>query len=76
MTETAERLRQELSQLDERDRAELAEFLIYSLGSDEGENSTDAWDVELSRRLAEIESGQAVGTPADAVFASLREKYS
>lgn len=76
MTETAERLKQELSQLDEHDRAELAEYLIYSLGESGDEEADGAWEIELSRRLGEIESGQAIGTPADLVFAQLREKHS
>ena len=76
MTEIAERLKQELSQLDARDRAEIAEFLLCSLDSEGNESVDEAWEAELNRRVAEIESGQAVGTPAEVVFARLREKYS
>lgn len=52
MTKTAETLKQELSQLSKQDRAEIAYFLIHSLDEDGDDNITEAWDEELSQRLA------------------------
>ncbi len=76
MTEAAERLKSELSQLSLQERAELAHFLIYSLDEEMDADAEAAWDAELVQRMAEIKSGTAVGEPADKVFAALREKYS
>lgn len=76
MTETIERMKRELVSLPACDRAYLASFLIDSLESDEDAGLDPAWEPELKRRLHEVLSGQAVGEPADAVFARLREKYS
>ncbi len=75
MTETAERLKSELSQLSPQDRAELAQFLIESLDQGADPDAEAAWDAELSRRMEEIRTGKAVGEPADKVLSELREKH-
>lgn len=69
MTDTALRLKDELARLSEEDRAELANFLCDSLDAED-------WDAELNRRVAEIESGTAVGRPAKEVFDDLRKRYA
>jgi putative addiction module component (TIGR02574 family) len=76
MTEAAERMKAELSRLSLQDRADLASFLIHSLDEDVDNDVETAWDAELGRRLTDISSGTAVGTPAETVFAELRAKYS
>jgi putative addiction module component (TIGR02574 family) len=76
MTETAEQLKAQLSQLSTQERAELAHFLIHSLDEGVDADAEAAWDAELTRRMKEIRSGKAVGEPADKVFAELRKKYS
>lgn len=76
MTETAERLRIQLSQLSTKERAELAYFLIHSLDEDVDDNVESAWDIELTGRIQEINSGIASGEPSNQVFVGLREKYS
>jgi putative addiction module component (TIGR02574 family) len=76
MTPTAESLKSSLARLSHEDRAELAYFLIQSLGEGEDADAEAAWDAELARRLAEIKSGKEQGEPAAKVFAELREKYS
>jgi putative addiction module component (TIGR02574 family) len=76
MTETAEKLKRELSRLSLQERAELAHFLIHSLEEEVDADAEAAWDVELAQRMAEIKSGKAGGEPADTVFAELRAKYS
>jgi putative addiction module component (TIGR02574 family) len=75
MTETAEQLKAQLSQLSTQERAELAHFLIHSLDEGVDADAEAAWDAELARRMEEIRSGKAVGEPADKVFAELRKKY-
>ncbi len=76
MSVTAEKLRTELANLNNADRAELAHFLISSLDPGSDADAEEAWDAELARRAQEIKSGQAVGEPAEKVFADLRKKYS
>jgi putative addiction module component (TIGR02574 family) len=76
MTETAERLKLELSQLSAEDRAELACFLIHSLDEDTENDAEDAWDSELAKRMKEIEGGAAQGESASNVISNLQNKYS
>ena len=76
MTETAEKIKSELSRLSLQERAELAYFLIHSLDEEVNADAEAAWDAELAQRTEEIKSGKAVGEPADKVFAEIREKYS
>ncbi|CCI27687.1 MAG: addiction module protein [Microcystis sp. M54BS1] len=76
MTKTAETLKIELAQLSVQDRAELAYFLIHSLDEGVDDNVLEAWDRELTQRLAEIYAGTAKGEPSDKVLLELREKYS
>lgn len=75
MTAVAEKLRAELTRLNDNERGELAHFLIQSLDPLSDEDADAAWDVELKRRADEISSGQAIGEPADKVFLELRAKY-
>jgi putative addiction module component (TIGR02574 family) len=76
MTEIAEKLKIELSQLSIQDRAELAYFLIHSLEESIDDDVEVGWDRELTRRLDEILSGKAIGESSNQVFSKLREKYS
>jgi putative addiction module component (TIGR02574 family) len=76
MSDAAERIKEEILLLEPRDRAELAHLLISSLDEDEDTDAEAAWDAELAARVADVESGKALGEPADIVFARIREKYS
>lgn len=76
MSVTAEKIRTELTSLNEIERAELAHFLIQSLDRGEDANAETAWDAELARRAEEIKSGRAIGEPAEKVFSELRAKHS
>ena len=76
MTETAEKLKVELSQLSAQERAEIAHFLIQSLDGEVENDVEAAWDMELTKRLEDIQSGNAIGEPSSQVFSQLREKYS
>lgn len=76
MTEAVQKLRLELSQLSIQERAELAYFLIHSLDQDVEDNAEFAWNVELTKRMEEINSGTVYGELSDKVFTELREKYS
>ena len=77
MSETAEKLKLELSRLSTQERAALASFLINSLGGDRIDDDVEvAWDTELSKRLEDIYRRTAFGKPSDQVFPELRKKYS
>ena len=76
MTENAERVKQEVLQLPEADRAELARFLIESLDESEDPEVVEAaWDEELRRRVDRIEQGKSRLRSADQVLAGIRDKY-
>ncbi|NJM71624.1 MAG: addiction module protein [Scytonema sp. RU_4_4] len=80
MTETAEKLKLELSQLSAQERADIAHFLIQSLDENIDNNIDNdveaAWDTELTKRLEDIHCGTAIGELSNQVFSELREKYS
>ena len=73
MSEAVTQILAHLDSLSQQERADLAHAFLRSL-KPEDEGVAEAWDVELSRRVAEIRSGQAVGNPAEQLFAELREK--
>jgi putative addiction module component (TIGR02574 family) len=57
--EPLQRLRSELLALSEAERAELAHDLILSLDAPRDNGAEEAWDQEISRRIGEIDAGQA-----------------
>ena len=72
MTDPVAELSQRARELAPEDRARLAEELLASL---EGELEPDvdaAWDAELMKRIAEVDSGAVKLVPADEVFARVR----
>lgn len=58
-TETLRKLCSEALTLPEAERAELAHELVKSLDAPADADAADAWDKEILRRLAEIDSGTA-----------------
>ena len=62
----------EAMKLSPEERMNLAEKLWTSV--DTPEAIAAAWDVEIERRLAQIDSGEAETYPADEVIAELRAK--
>jgi putative addiction module component (TIGR02574 family) len=58
-TSTMKRLSSEVLALPESERAELALELIRSLDTPAEEGVEEAWDREIGRRIAHIDSGQA-----------------
>lgn len=57
--EPLQRLRSEVLALSEAERAELAHDLIQSLDAPRDNGVEDAWEREVSRRIREIDAGQA-----------------
>lgn len=56
---TVEKVRSEALSLSEVERAELAHNLVASLDGPADPDVETAWDTEILRRLAEIDSGTA-----------------
>jgi hypothetical protein len=76
MTQIAEQLKSQLAELDIKDRAEIAHFLIRTL--DEEPEDPDAerlWEVELTRREQEILNRTEAGIPAEEVLEKLRARF-
>jgi putative addiction module component (TIGR02574 family) len=71
-----QKLKSEAENLSAPERLDLACFLLLSVDKEEDPGAEAAWDAELARRSAEIDSGKLVGKPAGDVFARLHEKYS
>ena len=63
MSETADKLLKQALSLDERDRASLAGALIESLHGDAEPGAADAWEKEIERRVAKLESGSVKTVP-------------
>jgi putative addiction module component (TIGR02574 family) len=74
MTRDVQQVKTQLKQLSQPERAELAYFLLESIGPSET-GAAAAWEEELDRRVTEIQTGKAKGRPADDVFTELRKEY-
>jgi len=73
MTEAVTQILSRLDSLSQQERAELAYAFLCSLEPEE-EGVAEAWDAELVGRVVEIRSGNAVGKPAERLFAELCER--
>ncbi|MFY9316415.1 MAG: addiction module protein [Burkholderiales bacterium] len=58
-TSALEKVRAEALKLEEPERAELAHDLVTSLDGPVDPDAVGAWNTEILRRLAEIDSGAA-----------------
>jgi putative addiction module component (TIGR02574 family) len=66
-------IKHEALALSERDRAKLAKDLIDSLDGEEKQDVSKAWDIEICRRINEIESGDARLLNADDVMTDVKK---
>ena len=73
MTEVIESIKSQVLGLPTADRVELVSFLLDSLEPDD--ETEQEWRAEISRRVADIRSGRAVGRPLEGGLAELRERY-
>jgi len=69
-SKTAELLKQALS-LSVEERADLAGQLIESLESAESESVRAAWDVEIEKRMTELDSGAVQPVSLEEAFRRL-----
>ena len=68
MRDLVEDLSQRARALSPEDRAQPAEKLLESLHEDTDPDIEAAWDAEIRRRVAEVESGAVKLVPAEEVF--------
>lgn len=73
---TLEKIRSEALSLPESDRAELAHSLVISLDGVADADAASAWDVEILRRLAEVDSGIANLVDRDEFRRRMRARLS
>ena len=77
MSAVLDELKAQALKLSPRDRDELVSALIASLdGEPEGTPGeiAQAWDEEIARRIAQLDSGEAETVPFEEVMAELRAK--
>ena len=74
-TEALERIRAEVLELTEAERAELAHDLIASLDEPRDSGVEDAWDREILRRISLIDSGQAKLLNREEFRQKMRARY-
>jgi putative addiction module component (TIGR02574 family) len=72
MADRVRELEAKALELSPEERARLAERLLASLEGIAAPEAEARWLAEAERRLAELESGAAVSTPADEVFRKSR----
>ncbi len=71
MSDTVLRILSQIETLTQQERAELVQAVLRSLEPEDAD-AGQAWDEELARRVARLQSGQAVEVPAEQVFANWR----
>ena len=69
----AEGLANQLLALPSGDRARLAQLLLASL-EERDAGAGAAWDEEIDRRSADLDSGRVAGVPAADVFATVERR--
>lgn len=69
-----EALRDAALALSEAERAKLARDLVASLDGPADDDVAEAWDIELCRRINEIEAGQAELLDVKDVLARIRAR--
>ena len=63
MNTTAKQLYDNALQLPDSERSELAAWLIESLDPEVDRDAEEAWDVEIKRRIDELDSGAVTAIP-------------
>jgi putative addiction module component (TIGR02574 family) len=76
MTQQALDLLQKALSLSEEERAALADSLLASLDGTVDEGAEKAWEQEISRRIADIDSGKAKTVPWEEVRGKLSSRLT
>jgi putative addiction module component (TIGR02574 family) len=74
MTEKASKLLQTALTLSQEERADLACSLIDSLDATAEEGADEAWEREIERRIADLDSGRAKAVPWEVVRGRISAK--
>lgn len=74
MTDGAEKMKDQLMELPEADRAALANMLFHSLSTIRDDGWDAAWAAECDRRWQQIVSGEARLIPADEALRDARAR--
>jgi putative addiction module component (TIGR02574 family) len=74
MSDTLIELKEKASKLPEEERAELALSILESLDGPADTDVENAWQVEIERRVGQIERGEVQLIPGEEVFARLRRR--
>ncbi len=74
-TEALERIRAEVLELTEEERAELAHDLIATLDEPRESGVEDAWEREILHRISLIDSGQAKLLDREEFRKRMRARY-
>ena len=75
LTQQASELLQKALSLSEEERAELAGSLIESLDATVDEAAEAAWNQEIARRIADLDSGKVKTVPWEAVRSRISSKF-
>ncbi len=73
MNATLDAISEQVFVLPAEQRMRLALALMESVETDQPVNAGEEWTAEISRRIADYDSGQVKGVPAAEVFRKLRE---
>lgn len=73
-TAELETLRDAVMTLTEQERAKLASDLVASLDGPNDENVAQAWDIEICRRINEIEKGEVQLLDVNEVLVRVRAR--
>jgi len=73
---TLEKIRSEALSLSEAERADLAHSLVASLDGHADQGVEKAWDAEIRRRLAQIDSGTALLVDREEFRRRMQERMS
>ncbi len=76
MTQQALDLLQKALSLTEEERAALAGSLLDSLDATVDEGAENAWDQEIARRMADIDSGKAKTVPWEEVRGKISSRLT
>jgi putative addiction module component (TIGR02574 family) len=76
MTQQVSELLQKALSLSEEERAELAGSLIESLDAAVDEAAESAWNEEIARRIADLDSGKAKTIPWEVVRSRISSKLT
>lgn len=74
MARSARELFEEAMRLDPKERAALMRLLVDSLDAESEEGAEEAWQAEIERRIAELDSGQLQAVPWEELRARLYQR--